>query len=292
MSERRIPVQNVSLPPYSSSDPVTLLLLGGGIRFPALVGALRAVEEKGIRVAKVVGSSAGSIIGALYASGMSVDDLRRETLSVNSERFRDVSLKSILFEKGLCSGDALESWVDERLTGRRFADDFRIPVQVIATDILNYRPVIFSAESHPDLKVSTAARFSNGVPWVFATRKYRHQGNNHVFVDGSLMAGSVEESYGRSQERILILKVVSKRSLRHQTGGELTFSGYFREMLNFSLHAMEKEFIKGGRWKDTILLYCSDIAPARFTLSAEEKEYLLEQGYEQTMKFLSYKWGI
>ncbi len=292
MSERRIPVQNVAPLPYSRNEPVTLLMLGGGIRFPALVGALRAVEEKGIRVAKVVGSSAGSIVGALYASGMTVDDLQRETFALNPERFRDVSLKSILLEKGLCSGNALESWVDERIGRRRFADDFRIPVQVIATDILNYRPVIFSAASHPELKVSSATRFSNGVPWVFAVCSHRHQGNSHVFVDGSLMAGSVEESYGRSQERILILKVVSKRSLRYQTAGELTFSRYFREMLNFSLHAMEKEFIKGGRWKDTILLYCSDIEPARFTLSSKEKEYLLEQGYEQTMKFLSYKWGI
>ncbi len=292
MSERRIPVQHFSPPTYSRNEPVTLLMLGGGIRFPALVGALRAVEEKGIRVTKVVGSSSGSIIGALYASGVTVDELRRETMALDAAQFRDVSLKSILFGKGLCSGDALEGWIDKRLGGRRFDDDFRMPVQVIATDILNYKPVIFSAASHPDLKVSTAARFSNGVPWIFSTRKYRHQGKNHVFVDGSLMAGTVEESYGRSQDRILILKVVSKRSLKHQAFAGLTLSRYFREMLNFSLHAMEKEFIKGGRWKDTILLYCSDIEPARFTLFAEEKEYLLEQGYEQTMKFLAYKWGI
>jgi NTE family protein len=63
-------------------------------------------------------------------------------------------------------------------------------------------------------------------------------------------------------------------------------------MLNFSLHAMEKEFIKGGRWRDTILLYCSGIEPARFSLTRDEKIYLLQQGYEQTMKFLAYKWGI
>jgi len=279
-------------PPVDIDAPVTLLLLGGGIRYPALVGALRAVEEKGIKVSKVIGSSAGSIIGALYASGMTPDDLHREVMGLDASKFKDVSIRRIFTGFGLCTGDSLESWVDEKLKGRRFGDDFRFPVKVIATDILNYKPLIFSAESHPELKVSAAARFSNGVPWVFTCKHFEHKGKKHVLVDGLLMAGAVEENYGRSNERILILKVVSKRTLKHEIEEKLTLTRYFREMLNFSLHAMEKEFIKGGRWKDTILLYCSEIEPARFTLTVEEKEYLLNEGYQQTMKFLQYKWGI
>jgi NTE family protein len=292
MHDKHTSSANAHAAAYSKDEPVTLLLLGGGIRFPALVGALRAVEKKGIKVGKIVGSSAGSIVGALYAAGMTPDDMSRELMELDTGRFRDVSWKSILFSKGLCAGDALERWLDERLDGRSLSGDFRFPIQIVATDILNYRPVIFSAASHPELKVATAARFSNGVPFVFAARPYRHNGKEHVFVDGSLMAGSVEESYGRTSERLLILKVVSKRSLKHKIEGDLTISRYFREMLNFSLHAMEKEFIRGGRWKDTILLYCSEIAPARFSLTRDEKTFLLEQGYEQTMKFLEYKWGI
>ena len=291
MPDNRPVIDHPVSKPVHTGDPVTLLLLGGGIRFPALVGALRAVEEKGVNVSKVVGSSTGSIVGALYAAGMTPEDLRREVLALDPSRFRDVSLKSILAGFGLCSGNSLESWVDGRLGGRCFGEEFRIPPQIIATDILNYRPVTFSAASHPGLKVATAARFSCGVPWVYACRPYSHQGKAQVFVDGSLMTGSIEESFGR-HEKVLILKVVSKRTLKHQAGGKLTFARYFREILNFSLHAMEKEFIKGGRWKDTILLYCADIEPARFTLTTAEKEYLLEQGYEQTMKFLEYKWGI
>ncbi|GAM11269.1 putative NTE family protein YlbK [Geobacter sp. OR-1] len=278
--------------PVDLNQPVTLLLLGGGIRFPALVGALRAVEAKGIKVAKVVGSSAGSIVGAMYAAGMTPDELSNEVMALEPSRFKDVSVRRIFTGFGLCTGDSLEEWVDEKLQGRRFRDDFRMPVQMIATDILNYKPVIFSAASHPELKVSAAARFSTGVPWVFTCKHFEHQGKKHVLVDGLLMAGAVEESYGRSNEQILILKVVSKRTLRHEIEDKLTLSRYFREMLNFSLHAMEKEFIKGGRWRDTILLYCSEIEPARFTLSTEEKVYLMTQGYEQTMRFLEYKWGI
>jgi NTE family protein len=291
MSDRRH-FEPKPVAPVDMNAPVTLLLLGGGIRYPALVGAIRAVEEKGIKVSKVIGSSAGSIIGALYASGMTPDDLQREVMGLDSSKFKDVSIRRIFTGFGLCTGDSLEAWVDDKLKGRRFCDDFRFPVKIIATDMLNYKPVIFSAGSHPELKVSAAARYSNGVPWVFTCKHLEHNGKRHVLVDGLLMAGAIEENYGRSNERILILKVVSKRTLKHETEEKLTLTRYFREMLNFSLHAMEKEFIKGGRWKDTILLYCSEIEPARFSLSDDEKMYLLSQGYEQTMKFLEYKWGI
>jgi NTE family protein len=253
---------------------------------------LRAVEEKGIKVAKVIGTSAGSIIGALYASGMTPADLEQEVMRLDTSRFKDVKIRRIFSGFGLCTGDSLEAWVDEKLQGRRFCDDFRFPLQIIATDMLNYKPVTFSAGNNPDLKVSAAARFSNGIPWVFTCRHFDNRGKKQVLVDGLLMAGVLEEYFGKINERVLVLKVVSKRTLKHVPEDKLTLPGYFREIMNFSLHAMEKEFIKGGRWRDTILLYCSEIEPARFSLTDDEKRFLLNQGYEQTVKFLEYKWGI
>lgn len=273
------------------NEPITLMLLGGGIRFPAFTGALKAIEEKGLNIRKIVGSSTGSIIGSLYASGLSPAEIQRETLAVDTNRFKDFNLKSVFTGKGIYEGKALESWVDEKLNGQKFSDDFRIPPHVIATDILNYKPVIFSAKTFPDLKVATAARFSTGVPWVYAYRQFTHKGKKHIFIDGTLMSGLIEESLAK-QEKTLVLKVVSKRTLNHPTSDNFTLKRYFQEILTFSMHSIEKEFIKGGKWKNTILLYCADIAPAKFALSENEKMYLFEQGYEQTMKYLEYKWGI
>jgi NTE family protein len=275
----------------AKAEPITLMLTGGGVRFPAFVGALRAIEEKGLRINKIIGASTGSIIAALYGAGLSPGDLRKETLAVDPSRFRDASLWNLVRGYGLCRGLALESWLDAKLEGRDFSAGFRWPLQVIATDMLHYRPVVFSAESFPDLKVATAVRASAGVPGVFAYRQLKSNGKEYALVDGSLMAGVVERTLGR-EEKTLILKVVSKRTLNRPGGGTLTLRKYFTEMLSFLLHSQEKEFIKGGKWKDTILLYCADIAPTQFTLSQHEKNYLLEQGYEQTMKYLEYKWGI
>ncbi len=277
--------------PAIPSEPITLMLLGGGIRFPAFIGALQAVEEKRLPIAKIVGSSSGGIIAALYAAGMTPDDLRREAMEVDTSRFKDISLSGILTGYGICSGNRLEAWLDEKLGGLCFADRLRWPLRIIATDMLNYKPVIFSREAFPEVKIATAARCSVGVPWVFACRRLASRGKKYALVDGSLMAGVIERMLERA-EKTLVLKVVSKRTLNHAGTGTLNLKKYFLEMLTFTMHAQEKEFIKGGKWKDTILLYCADIPPARFNLSTKEKEYLFAQGYEQTMKYLEYKWGI
>ena len=54
---------------------------------------------------------------------------------------------------------------------------------------------------------------------------------------------------------------------------------------------MEKEFIKGERWRDSILIFCGEIASTRFSLSRDEIRHLFNQGHLQAGRYLDYKWG-
>ncbi len=272
-------------------EPVTVVLIGGGSRCPAFIGALRAIEQKGLNVSRVVGASTASIIAALYAAGMTTDELQAESQSLDAGRFKDVSTGAMLNGYGLCSGDALERWLEERLGGRTFGEGLRFPLRVIATDILNYEPFIFSPETTPDFGIAAAVRCSAGVPGVFACRRLAIEGRQRVLVDGMLMAGIVEKQLEQA-EKTLVFKTVSKRTLHRNRPVRFNLQGYALELLNYFMHGQEKEFIKGGKWKDTILLYCADISPARFALTRQERRYLHEQGYEQTLQYLEYKWGI
>jgi NTE family protein len=278
-------------PPPTGNEPVTLLLLGSGARFPAFIGALRAIEEKGIKVRKVVGCSTGSIVASLYAAGMTPAQMDEELMPLDLARFKDASLRSMIFGKGLCAGQVLEEWLDEKLGGRVFGDPLAHPLSVVATDILNYQAVIFAAEQYPDVKISTAVRFSLGIPWVFGYREFSHRGKRRVLIDGSFLMGVAERLFERT-DRTLILKTVSKRTLNHAGKGTLSLKRYLLELVTFTLQSQDKEFIRGGKWKDTILLFCSDIVPARFALAADEKRFLIDQGHAQTLQFLQYKWGI
>jgi len=279
------------IPVNTAKEPVTLLLLGGGIRYPAFIGALQAIDEIGLNVTKVVASSTASIISAMYAFGSSPAEIMDRTLELDTEQFKDVSLKSMVKRYGLCCGERLEEWVDEQLSSALFSERMRIPLEIVATDMLHYRPVTFSAERFPKLRVSVAAAASSLVPGVFGYKSLSYAGKKYALVDGSLMSGVVEGRMDRNQ-KVLVLKVMSKRTLKRTGSGKLSICRYFHEMLTFSLHAQEKEFLKGGKWKDTIVIYCAEVSPSTFSLSLNDRKFLYAQGYEQTRKYLDYKWGI
>lgn len=272
-------------------EPITLMLIGGGIRFPAFIGALKAIEESGLKVSKIVSSSTGAIVAALYVSGHSPEDLLEEALSLDTRQFKDVSILSLINRFGLCSGNRLEEWLTERLEGRTFSSDLQLPLEIVATDMNQYRPVTFSADRFPELSLATAAVASSMIPGVFGYKPLEYAGKKYALVDGSLMTGIIEGRMDRSS-KTLVVKVMSKRTLKRTGDKKLSLGRYLHEMLTFSVHAQEKEFLKGGKWKDTILVYCSEISPTTFFLSADEKKYLYAQGYEQTKKYLQYKWGI
>jgi NTE family protein len=282
-------VQN--FPKIHHGDSVTLMLSGGGIRFPAFIGALQAIEEKGLNVAQIIGASTGSIVGAMYASGYSPREMFNIAMTLDTRRFKDISIITMFNNFGLCCGNRLERWLESILEGRRFSDNLRIPLHIVATDMLRYQPVMFSSDKFPDVSLAAAATSSSAVPWVFGYRDLIANGRKFALVDGSLMSGVVERGLNRNGKTI-ILKVASKRTLNHPHHERIKLSNYFIEMLTFGLHNQEKEFMKGGKWKDTILLYCANISPARFWLSELEIDFLYNQGYEQTMTYLEYKWGI
>ena len=275
---------------HPNDQPVTLVLNGGGSRFPAFVGALSAIEEKGLNIWMVCGASTGSVVAALFAAGMSPYEMLAKTLECDVDAFKDFSIRSLLFDRGMYRGDALEQWLDSLLQGRTFKDDFPIPLQVIATDIRSRTPVIFSRETTPDVKVATAIRFSLGLPLLFGYRRFFQQGRLLILIDGTLTAYIVEDRL-RQRGKTVILKTVSKRSRHNLPEEKFSVSGYFRALIEVLMHAMEKELIKGDKWRDTILLYCGAIAPTSFSLSREEIRYLFEQGYLQTGRYLDYKWG-
>ncbi len=270
-------------------DSITLMLLGGGVRFTAFIGALFALEEMGINIEKIVGASAGSIVASFYAKGRSLTEIKKMAMEVDTEKFKDFSILSLVRNKGFYEGKILEDWVDEMLEGSRFYDDFKIPLSVIATDILNQTPFVLNRSNCPELKVSKAIRFSIGIPWVFAYEHFHNHGEKHIFIDGNLMSGIIEDMFVK-EGKTLILKVVSAKASPQPIMTDLTLKKYLHSLLLIMLDALEKERIETNKWKNTIMISCGDILPTKFSITAKEKEYLFEQGYQQVKKYLTYKW--
>ncbi len=115
------------------------IALGGGFaRGLAHIGVLKVLEEEGIPINYVAGTSVGSVIGAAYCSGISARELEQVASLV---KFKDFA-RWTLSRYGIASNDRMEGFLKRILKVQRF-EDLRIPLAVAATDFVTGDPVVF-----------------------------------------------------------------------------------------------------------------------------------------------------
>ena len=116
---------------------IGLALSGGTAKSVAHVGVLTALEEAGIPVSCLSATSGGAIVGAMYASGLSVTRLREMAVNL---RWKD--LARLTFPRlGLLNNSGIETFVTDVLGDATF-EDMKLPFAVVATDLLSGQKVI------------------------------------------------------------------------------------------------------------------------------------------------------
>ena len=167
-----------SAPVAVSKRPVKLgLALGGGAaRGFAHVGVIQVLEENGIRPDLVVGTSAGSLVATLYASGKTGAQLQQVAETMEEAAFTDWTLP--VFSRGVLRGEALARYVNAQVAGR-LLENMVLPVGVVATDLATGQAVLFQRGD-----TGVAVRASSAVPAVFLPVKIGQQ----EYVDGGLVS--------------------------------------------------------------------------------------------------------
>ncbi|WDP89064.1 MAG: cyclic nucleotide-binding domain-containing protein [Desulfobacter sp.] len=156
-----------------------LALGAGAARGWAHIGVLKVLEEAGIHIDMISGTSMGALVGGVYAATASVEALKRFTIDLFPTR---AEAKKKIFDytlsrKGLLKGSKAAGLV-RRAVGNADFLDLQIPAFIIAVDILNGEEVIFETGD-----VTDAIRSSIAIPAVFYP--FRHQGR--WMVDGGLL---------------------------------------------------------------------------------------------------------
>jgi len=174
-------VPEVTTPPVPTTPAwrtprVGLVLGGGAARGFAHVGVIQVLEERGIRPDLVVGTSAGSLVATLYASGLGMRELERLALTMDEALLTDWSLP--IMGRGMLRGEALARYVRQAVDGR-LLEDMKMPVGVLATDLGNGEGVLFRRGD-----AGEAVRASSAVPGVFTPVRI----NGRNYVDGGLVA--------------------------------------------------------------------------------------------------------
>ena len=136
-----------------------LALGGGAARGFAHVGVIQVLEEAGLKPSHVVGTSAGSLVAALYASGKSVAELRKAAETMEEAEITDWMVP--LLNRGALRGEALAKYVNAQVGGRNL-ENMKIPLGIVATDLRSGEAITFRRGN-----TGSAVRASSAVPAVF-----------------------------------------------------------------------------------------------------------------------------
>ncbi len=158
---------------------IALVLGGGGARGLAHIGVLKVLEEEKVPIDIVVGTSVGSLIGALYCSGIPVEKIEKigEDVQWNKiTNMRSITLLKLFLSEQLLSTKKMEDYLALTIGNKRF-DEMDKTLACIATDINTGEMIVLREGS-----VAFAARASSTIPGVFAPVEYRHR----YLVDGGI----------------------------------------------------------------------------------------------------------
>ena len=191
---------------FTSHKPVIGLVLGAGAaRGFAHIGVIKALEAQGIHPDIVVGSSAGSVIAALLASGATGNDLNRLALNLDEATIADWGLPFAGRFGGLIKGDALQNMVNREVQNKSI-EQMRIPLGIVATELQSGKGVLFRTGN-----TGLAVRASCSVPGVFQPAVI----SGKEYVDGGLVA-PVPVSYARQMGATLVIAVNISSEPVHQ----------------------------------------------------------------------------
>lgn len=159
----------------SKKKPVIALVLGsGGARGYAHIGVIEVLEQHGIKPDFIVGTSAGSIVGSIYASGKSPEQLRQIALNMKVGDVRDFKIGM----KGFFDGQKVEDYVNKQID-QMLLEKMKIPMYVVATELQNGEKTIFNYGN-----TGQAVRASVSIPSMFIPTKIKGK----EYVDGGLVS--------------------------------------------------------------------------------------------------------
>jgi NTE family protein len=153
---------------------IGLALGGGAAKGFAHIGVIKMLEASGIHPDVVAGTSAGSVVGALYASGMDAFSLQETAFGLDESKIRDVRI----FSGGLVQGQALQDYVNQ-LVHNQPIEQLKIPFAAVSTELETGTRTVFVHGN-----TGQAVRASSSIPGVFEPTDVR---GKH-YVDGGVVS--------------------------------------------------------------------------------------------------------
>lgn len=206
---------------------IGLALAGGGVKGASHIGAIKALQENGIEISYIGGTSIGSIVTALFAMGYNTDEMLKlfkyfsKYIMKIDPKYYWTNVKSTknFMGYGLISGENIEMAMNEcaDLKGLKNIEDLKVPIVMPTVDIKNNKKYVFTNHVYDenfkediyirDISIGKAVRASSSYPGMFAPTIYQ----DHKFVDGGIIDNlPAQEVKKLGADRVLSIRFSSK----------------------------------------------------------------------------------
>ena len=271
-----------------SQKNIHLVCSSGGIRCLSYIGAIRRLLASENTIASISACSMGSVIGALICSGMDLDSIENKLRAFKfsslkkNKTFYPLNAYRYPFSRNR-TPDFEKLMVDLLGEDLRLGD-MKIPFSVAAMDLRQQRFLVYSSETHPEMKISETVRIATAIPLLYDPFEF----DKRLLIDAALLTESpVWMATGQpGNYPILVLKTISTPRVVEK----LWLPNFIGELFNTSSRCHDHFMISQTSRAIAIDINCGDLAYDDFDISESQINMLLAQGEKAAdLKLNEYK---
>lgn len=258
---------------------------GGGVKGIAHVGAWKAIEEFGVEVVGVVGTSIGALVGACVAAGWGFRELEPRARALKKVDIVSLNRWALLFngirQRSVFRGEPLRTYIEATLPVRRY-DELVLPLAINAVDLETGRTEWFGQEDRTDVPLVAAVYASCALPLFYPPAEI----NGRYYVDGGVGdALAIDRAAGRDVDLVIAIDVSSgpvKDSLDTVSNGLVAIH---HRVFDIMSHARRRERL--AAWSGPPLVHVRPRLDGYSTFDFGQTTYFLEEGYRATREALA-----
>ena len=266
-------------------ERVILVLGGGGMKGLAHVGAWKAVQEAGIEVAEIVGTSIGALVGACIAGGASWAELVSRALGLKKRDIAALNYSALLLngirQPSIFRAEPFQEYIRSVLPAERF-EALHIPLGVNAVDLETGRTEWFGAGGRNDVALADAVYASCALPLFYPPAEIE----GRYFVDGGVGDSlAIQRAAERGADLIIAVDVgagETKDSLDTVSKGMIAIHHRVYDILSYARRQSQLE-----SWDGPPLVYVRPNLDGYSTFDFNRTQYFLEEGYRATRRALA-----
>lgn len=289
---------------------VDVVLQGGGVLGIGYVGVFKALSEKGYKVERCAGTSAGSVVAALIMAGYNYKELEDIIKNTDFNIFMEKTslskfftigkLLSAMINKGIYNGEVIEAWMNGLLEKKgvtkfkHLMQQGKSRLKIIASDITGRKIMILPDDIKKygidpmEFSIAKAVRMSCSIPFYFTPVLLNNNGKTNFIVDGGLLSNFpiwIFDVEGLPRWPTFGVKIKDDES--YSARGKSDILEYLMDIISAALNYDSDSYVREKDNVRTITLdFKNKISATDFVKANKFVDYLCNNGYESTCEFV------